>query len=125
MGDKTAVIEGRVDIRHLATCASFMEERGQVPKSKSDLLYAICEMLASAIESAEGRVYKSHEEAYSYLAGIVLGPMTKKRGERRVGQEALSRAISEERGGETEYDDEDAMKREMERILAKLKGTPK
>lgn len=119
---KTAIIEGRVDIRHLATCAAYMSAQGHAPKTKSDLLYSICEMLHNAIGNMGERSFKGHEEAYAYLSGIGLGPMTKKRGERRVGQEALSKAISEERGGGTEYDDESKMMEDMGRILDSLKN---
>ena len=120
--NKTAIIEGRVDIRHLATCAAYMAAKGSAPRSKSDLLFGICEMLHNAISNTGERAFKGHEEAYAYLSGIGLGPMTKKRGERRIGQEALSKAISEERGGGTEYDDESKMMEDMGRILDSLKN---
>lgn len=120
--NKTAIIEGRVDIRHLATCAAYMAAKGSAPRSKSDLLFGICEMLHNAISNTGERAFKGHEEAYAYLSGIGLGPMTKKRGERRVGQEALSKAISEERGGGTEYDDESKMMEDMGKILDSLKN---
>jgi hypothetical protein len=122
MMNKTAIIEGRVDIRHLATCAAYMAAKGSAPRSKSDLLFGICEMLHNAISNTGERAFKGHEEAYAYLSGIGLGPMTKKRGERRIGQEALSKAISEERGGGTEYDDESKMMEDMGRILDSLKN---
>lgn len=120
--NKTAIIEGRVDIRHLATCAAYMAAKGSAPRSKSDLLFGICEMLHNAISNTGERAFKGHEEAYAYLSGIGLGPMTKKRGERRIGQEALSKAISEERGGGTEYDDESKMMEDMGKILDSLKN---
>lgn len=122
---KTAVLEARVDIRHLATCAAFFERKGAPATSKSDLLYSICSAMASAIKREEGyKVFESYEEACDYLNAVGLGPMTRKKGKYVSGQRELSQAIGLERGGDNEYDAETEMKEQMKKILNDLRKKP-
>ena len=120
---KTAVLEARVDIRHLATCAAYFEKRGAPASSKSDLLYGICSALASAIGREEGyKVFESYEEAHDYMMAVGLGPLARRKGKYVSGQRELSQAIGGERGGDKEYDAEDEMRKHIKGILDKIKG---
>ena len=122
---KTAVLEARVDIRHLATCAAYFEKRGAPATSKSDLLYGICSALASAIGREEGyKVFDSYEEAHDYMMAVGLGPLARRKGKYMSGQRELSQAIGGERGGDNEYDAEAGMKEQMKRILDSIRKKP-
>lgn len=99
---KTAVIEGRVDMRDLATCADYFISQGIPAVNKSDLMYRVITTFAHASLQQGAKKFESTEEAMGFLFEIGLGPVNRvidKKG-RRAGNLTLSKALMEERGGE-------------------------
>jgi hypothetical protein len=99
---KTAVIEGRVDIRELATCADYFKAQGIPALNKSDLMFRVLTTFAHAAIQQGARKFESIEGALGYMFEIGLGPVNRvidKKG-RRAGNFALSKGLMEERGGE-------------------------
>jgi len=119
---KTAVLEGRCDIRDLAVCALFMLDRKCLPRTKSALFGQCIETLAKAAIQLGTREFKTHEEAQGFLIEIGLGPIVRKKGDSIIGAKDLSLAIRDERRDELDidYDDDEAMKAKLRKILNKL-----
>jgi len=119
---KTAVLEGRCDIRDLAVCALFMLDRKCLPRTKSALFGQCIETLAKAAIQLGTREFKTHEEAQGFLIEIGLGPIVRKKGDSIIGAKDLSLAIRDERRDELDIDlnDDDAMKARLRVILDKL-----
>jgi hypothetical protein len=99
---KTAVIEGRVDIRELATCADYFITQGIPALNKSDLMFRVLTTFAHAAMQQGAKRFESTEEALGYMFEVGLGPVNRviDRKGRRAGNFALSKAMMEERDGE-------------------------
>jgi hypothetical protein len=99
---KTAVIEGRVDMRDLATCADYFITQEIPAVNKSDLMFRVITTFAHAASQQGARKFESTEEAMGYLFEIGLGPVNRiiDRKGRRAGNLTLSKALMEERNGE-------------------------
>lgn len=83
---RDAVIEGRLDSRDLANCASFLTGKGIVLHSNSELLYFITQI---AVHAIGGGVERSTQEARDYLASIGLDNMNRSGRGKRVLQSVL------------------------------------
>lgn len=126
---KTAVLEGRCDLRDLAACAYFMIEKGATPHTKSELFYLCVETLANACVKSGGKRFDTNEEAHAYFLSIGLGPIVRNKGDRRMGLIDLSKAIEHERKegkepdleGKDEYDEELIRREKLLEILRGLK----
>jgi hypothetical protein len=109
---KTAVIEGRVDMRDLASCADYFIKQGMPAANKSDLMFRVLTTFAHAAVEQGARRFESTEEALGYMFEIGLGPVNRLKLEgRRANNFTLSRAITEERG--LEPDNSDLVRRAM------------
>jgi len=99
--NKTAVIEGRIDLRDLASCADYFIKQGMGAENKSDLLYKIVTTFARASQAQGSQVFTSTEEALGYMHDIGLGPVNRiKYKERRANAFTLSKVINAERAME-------------------------
>jgi len=120
MGDKvvTAVVEARVDIRDLASCAAYFINECRPPTSRSDLIWLCIRLLADSVQDKYPRM--STEEAHGYLSGLNLGSFHRKgrKGELR-GLVNLTKAIETERRAESE---EDEMKRIILETMNRMRG---
>lgn len=99
--NKTAVIEGRLDIRDVATCADFLISVGNRATSKSDLLYKVVTSFAnSAAQHHEAKRFEYTDDAVLFLEEVGLGSMNraKIRGKRGANAFTLDRTLMEERG---------------------------
>lgn len=98
---KTAVIEGRIDMRDLATCADYMASIGLTATSRSDLMYKIVASFAKAAIEQGAQEFTSTEEALSYLTMMGFKSVNRpKRPERMANSFTLSKVIAAERGME-------------------------
>ena len=98
--NKTAVIEGRLDMRDLATCADFFIQEESPAKSRSDLLYKIVASFARSAATHHGsREFSATEEAMSFLSSLGLGSMNRYKGGKASNLFTLERVIREEREG--------------------------
>jgi hypothetical protein len=117
---KTAVIEGRVDMRALATCADFFIMQNIPAINKSDLMYRVLTTFANAARQQGAKTFDSTEEAMGYLFDIGLGPVNRviDRKGRRAGNLTLSKTLMEERGGEitSSVDWENEAKKALEKL---------
>ena len=96
---KTAVVEGRVDVRDLATCADYFIQQGLPAQNKSDLMFRIITTFAHGSLAQGARRFESTEEALGFMFEIGLGPVNRvvdKRSGRRANSWTLSNAIAEE-----------------------------
>ncbi len=73
----TAVIEGRIDIRDLATCADYFMQQDIKLFNKSSLLRRIVITFAHAAETQGARHFESTEEALGFLFDAGLGPVNR------------------------------------------------
>jgi hypothetical protein len=85
---RDAVIEGRLDSRDLANCASFLTSKGIVLHSNSELIYFITQIAVHAIGSG---VERSTQEAREYLASIGLDNMNRSGRGKRILQSVLQK----------------------------------
>ena len=119
MEDKivTAVVEARVDIRDLASCAAYFVNECRPPASRSDLIWLCIRLLADSVQDKYPRM--STEEAHGYLSGLNLGSFHRKgrRGELR-GFINLTKAIETERIVESS---EDEIKRIIKETMERMK----
>ena len=104
--EKTAVIEGRLDMRDLAACAEFFINEGTPATSKSDLMYRIVATFAqSAVQHHNARKFESTEEAMNFLEDAGLGSMNRiKKGDKRANAFTLAKVIREEKKADTSVD---------------------
>jgi hypothetical protein len=95
---KTAVIEGRVDVRDLATCADYFLSQGMPATSKSDLMFKVLTTFAHASMQQGAKTFESTEDAVGYLYQIGLGSANRqKMGKgRQANHFTLSKALLEE-----------------------------
>lgn len=99
---KTAVIEGRLDMRDIATCASFFLLRGMPATSRSDLLYKTVATFAEAAKKQGAESFDTTEEALGYLTNLGLGLMNRVKAEgRRANNFTLANTIAQERSMES------------------------
>jgi hypothetical protein len=99
---KTAVIEGRVDVRDLATCADYFIKQGIPATSKSDLMFKVLTTFAHASWEQGARKFTGTEEAVGYMQEVGLGQVNRIKGEngRRANSWTLIKALKEEGGDE-------------------------
>lgn len=98
---KTAVIEGRIDMRDLATCADYMIKSGISATSRSDLLYKVVASFAQAAIEQGALEFDSTESALAYLNMLGFKSLNRpKRPERMANAFTLSKVIGAERGME-------------------------
>ncbi len=98
----TAVIEGRIDVRDLATCADYFMKQGMTAMNKSSLLRQVVTVFADAAASQGAKAFETTEEALGFLFNIGLGPVNRvidNRG-KRAGSFTLAQTIRTERGSE-------------------------
>ena len=95
---KTAVVEARVDIRDLATCASFLIRGGIKINSRSDLIWRIVRSMAATLEESREQTFASTEEAMGYMAVLNLGSWNRLGpGGRPMNGANLSKVVEKER----------------------------
>lgn len=98
---KTVVIEGRLDMRDLATCADYMIKSGISATSRSDLLYKVVASFAQAAIEQGALEFDSTESALAYLNMLGFKSLNRpKRPERMANSFTLSKVIAAERGME-------------------------
>jgi hypothetical protein len=98
---KTAVIEGRVDVRDLATCADYFIKQGMPAENKSDLMFKVLTTFAHASWQQGARKFETTEEALGFMFEIGLGPVNRMKLEgRRANNWTMSQAIMQERSSE-------------------------
>jgi len=98
MSEKTAVLEARVDMRDLASCANFFITSGQRPKTKSELVYMILTSFSITAQKQGAREFQSTEEAMGYMEEQGFGPVNRiKREGRRANIKTLGEVIASER----------------------------
>ena len=103
MENKTAVIEGRLDMRDLASCADFLILEKIAPFNKSDLLYKIVATFAkSAVEHHGVKQYTSTADALNHLQELGLGSMNRPKEGRASNALTLHKAIESEKGDTSE-----------------------
>jgi len=96
--NKTAVIEGRLDMRDLATCADYLVHEGIAPQSKSDLLFKVVATFAQSAITHHGiRRYESTSDALEQLQTLGLGVMNRAKGGRMANAFTLGKVIAQER----------------------------
>jgi hypothetical protein len=119
---KTAVVEGRVDVKDLATCADYFIKQNLAADTKSDLVYKIITTFAHACVKQGATEFASSEAALGYLFNAGLGPVNriKHKDGRRANNFTLSKAIASERQCE-EIDLTDLAQQAME-IMNKKGG---
>jgi hypothetical protein len=96
---KTAVIEGRVDARDLATCADYFIKQGMAPTSKSDLMFKVLTTFAHASYQQGAKQFNTTEEAIGFLFNSGLGSVNRmidKKKNKRANEWTLSQALLEE-----------------------------
>lgn len=99
--NRTAVVEARVDLRDLATCAKFLVEHGSIPTSRSDLVWRIVSSMAQTLAMSGEQHFVSTESAMGYLDQFSFGSWNRtNRSGRPMNIKVLSQALDAERGQE-------------------------
>jgi hypothetical protein len=115
---KTVVIEGRLDMRDLATCADYMIKSGISATSRSDLLYKVVASFAQAAIEQGALEFESTESALAYLNMLGFKSLNRpKRPERMANSFTLSKVIGAERGVEASSYSADIEQNELEEAL--------
>ena len=71
----TYVIEGRADIRSIATLARYFIEQGNAPRSKSELVRFIIETFSDIlVDNGITERFRSTQRAKAYMDRIAMGP---------------------------------------------------
>jgi SpoVK/Ycf46/Vps4 family AAA+-type ATPase len=94
---KTAVIEGRLDVRDLATCADYFIMQGEPATSKSNLMSRVLTTFAFAASTQGARAFEETEDALSYLFSVGLGPVNRMIRGKPAGQFSLSKTVEKEK----------------------------
>lgn len=74
---REVVIEARVEAQDLACIAKFLMDKGQVPRSRSELVYRAVAIAVFAIVRLEGWRPDTVQEAVTFLDNIGLGTMNR------------------------------------------------
>ena len=98
---KTAVIEGRLDLRDLASCADYFVKNNMPATSRSDLLYKIVATFANAAQAQGSRAFTSTEDALAFMTSLNIGMMNRTKREGRLANAfTLAKVIKSERSME-------------------------
>jgi threonine synthase len=94
----TAVIEGRCDVRYLASCAYFFAKQGLPARTKSELMAKVLTTFAEAAIEQGAKRFETTSEAMTYMFSIGLGPVNRvisKEG-KRANNFTLSKVVAAE-----------------------------
>lgn len=115
---KTAVIEGRLDVRDLASCLDYFVMLGDPPTSKSNLMFKVLTTFAHAAMEQGAKKFEETEDALAYLFAMGLGPVNRTIRGKQAGSFTLSKTVEQEK-----IMHEQDFQRLAEEILAKRKET--
>ena len=97
-GDKTAVVEARVDMRDLATCVKYLIDNGVRLNSRSDAIWRVFRTMAETIEKQGDFVFDRTETALEFLTTLQMGSWNRMgRTGKPMGGVKLTQAVMSER----------------------------